>query len=298
MISSPRSSLASPSKQALIAALCAGALLVSGCDKTPSVPSPSTPPAPKAEATPEQPVAALPVSAPAPPAAPVYVPPGAEQLYQMVAPIALYPDKLVAQVLAGSTYPDQVTAADRWLAQNASLKAGPLADQAEQQPWDPSIKSLTAFKPVLYQMASNLPWTTSLGQAYYNDPDDVMNAIQVMRTRASKAGKLKSTSQLRVASGSAPASGYAPDPNAPSYYSGPVIVEPPAQYITIEPSRPDVVYVPSYDPRDIYGEPVAVYPGYAYAPAYAEPRYNNAQIATAGALTFGTGVIVGAALQR
>ena len=74
------------------------------------------------------------------------MPPGAEQLYQMVAPIALYPDKLVAQVLAGSTYPDQITAADGWIAQNAALKAGPLADAVEQQPWDPSIKSLTAFK--------------------------------------------------------------------------------------------------------------------------------------------------------
>ncbi|RZI92427.1 MAG: DUF3300 domain-containing protein, partial [Variovorax sp.] len=291
MNASPRFPSSAAPKQLLITALCAGALLVAGCDKTPSVPSPAAPPAPKAESA-EAPVAATPVSAPAAQAAPVYVPPGAEQLYQMVAPIALYPDKLVAQVLAGSTYPDQVTAADQWLAQNATLKAGPLADAAERQPWDPSIKSLTAFKPVLHQMASNLPWTTSLGQAYYNDPDDVMNAIQVMRSRASKAGKLKSTKQLRVASGSAPVAGYEPDPNAQAYYNGPVIVEPPPQYITIEPAQPDLVYVPSYDPREIYGEPVAVYPGYAYAaPVYAEPRYSNAQIATAGALTFGTAVI-------
>ncbi|WP_182343138.1 DUF3300 domain-containing protein [Comamonas koreensis] len=92
-----------------------------------------------------------------------YTPPSADILYQMVAPIALYPDKLVAQILAGSTYPDQVSAAEAWLAQNPGLKAGALSNAAHTQPWDPSIKSLTLFPNVLGQMASNLPWTTALG---------------------------------------------------------------------------------------------------------------------------------------
>jgi hypothetical protein len=278
-----------------VTAFCASALLVAGCNKSPNVPAASAPAADQQPAL-APPVAAAPTLASA---LPPYMPPGAEQLYQMVAPIALYPDKLVAQVLAGSTYPDEITAADQWLGQNTALKAGPLADAADQHPWDPSIKSLTAFRRVLDQMASNLPWTTALGQAYYNDPADVMNAIQVMRQRASKAGKLKNTQQLRVASGSGPATGYSPGPTTEVRYAGPIVVEPPPQYITIEPAQPDVVYVPHYDPRDIYGEPVAVYPGYAYAaPVYAEPRYSNAQIAKAGVLTFGTGVIVGAALER
>jgi hypothetical protein len=290
----------SPPSKLLAVALCAAALVLAGCDKPASVSAPATPaPAPApvaAPAAPPQPAQPMVTAAPAAPAA--YTPPSADQLYEMVAPIALYPDKLVAQVLAGSTYPDQVAAADQWLAQNPGLKAGPLADAAEQQPWDASVKSLTAFKPVLDQMAKNMPWTTALGQAYYNDPDDVMNAIQVMRERASRAGKLQSTTRLRVATAAAPAN-YTPDPNAPLVYAGPPIIEPPAQFITIEPAQPEVVYVPAYDPQQIYGEPVPVYPGYAYAPpVYAGPNYSNAQIATAGVLSFGVGVVVGAALER
>ena len=235
-------------------------LTLAGCDKLKGTPEPTSPPPPAPSTTPatqaEPAAPAVVAAAPAPAPPPGYAPPTAEQLDQLVAPVALYPDKLVAQVLAGATYPDQVSAADSWLAQNAALKAGPLADAAEQQPWDPSIKSLTAFRPVLDQMANNLPWTTALGQAYYNDPDGTLNAIQAMRQRASRAGKLKSTPKLRVATASGP--------------SG---------YITIAPAQPDLVYVPSYDPQAIYGEPV--YPGYAWAPpayADAEPGYSNAQV--------------------
>jgi hypothetical protein len=184
----------------LTISLCIGALVLAGCDKTPSTPAA----APTAAAT--DPATTIPAPSvpqtPAPAAAPVqaaYTPPAAEQLYQMVAPIALYPDKLVAQILAGATYPEQITAAHEWLAQNRNLKAGPLSDAANQQPWDPSVKSLTAFRPVIDQMAGNIPWTEALGQAYYNDPADVMNAIQVMRQRASKAGRLKNNDKLRVA---------------------------------------------------------------------------------------------------
>lgn len=284
-----------PVPRLLAISLCIGALAIAGCDKA-APPTPTTEPAVSIPppTVPQTPVAA-PAAAPVPAA---YTPPSAEQLYQLVAPIALYPDKLVAQILAGATYPEQITAAHDWLAQNRSLKAGPLADAANQQPWDPSVKSLTAFRPVLDQLAGNITWTESLGKAYYNDPADVMNAIQVMRQRASSAGRLKNNSKLRVASAATPRD-YVPAPDMQPVYAGPAVIEPPQQLITIEPVQPDVVYVPSYDPQVIYGEPLPVYPGYAYAPPVeVAPGYSRGQVAAAGALTFGLGVVVGAALER
>jgi len=272
----------------LTISLCFGALAVAGC-KIDS-PLPAMQPAATAPA-PQESVAAAPVPA-------AYTPPAAEQLYRMVAPIALYPDKLVAQILAAATYPEQITAAHSWLARNPGLKAGPLADAANQQPWDPSVKSLTAFRSVLDQLAGNLPWTESLGRAYYSDPDDVMNAIQVMRQRASSSGHLRNTGKLRVASAATPPN-YAPAPSMQAVYAGPAVIQPPPQLITIEPAQPDVVYVPSYDPQVIYGAPVPVYPGYAYSPpVYVDPGYSRRELAVAGAITFGLGVVVGAALER
>ncbi|NTZ08111.1 DUF3300 domain-containing protein [Burkholderia metallica] len=232
--------------------------------------------------------AALPASTPV-----AYTPPTADQLYQMVAPIALFPDKLVALVLAGATYPDQVAAANTWVTQNPSLKGPALATAADTQPWDPSVKALTAFPAVLSQMASNPAWTTSLGQAYYNDPTDVMNAIQVMRQRAQASGHLRSGGQMRVtqAAQAAPA-GYTPATDAPVVYAGPPIVSPPEQPIEIESVQPDVVYVPSYNPTVVYGEPVSPYPGYVYRP----PAYSTGEIVAAGVITFGVGIAVGAAI--
>ncbi|GKT22284.1 DUF3300 domain-containing protein [Acidovorax sp. SUPP3334] len=266
-------------------------------NSTPLVP-PLAPPAPTASAAP----AAAPVTDATQAAAPVavrYVPPSADALYQMVAPIALYPDKLVAQVLAGATYPEQVTAAETWMGQNPSLKAAALTDAVDQQPWDPSIKSLTAFPNVLEQMASNLPWTVALGKAYYNDPTDVMNAIQVMRSRASKAGTLKSSSHLRVATvTSAPPSPPAPPDLQPvAVYSGPAVVVPPPTYIAIEPADVQAVYVPRYDPQVVYGAPVPLYSSYRWtapAPVYSTGVVAGADPVAVGALAFGAGVLVGA----
>ncbi|CAB3751320.1 hypothetical protein GQ57_24210 [Burkholderia sp. MSh2] len=222
-----------------------------------------------------------------------YTPPTADQLYQMVAPIALFPDKLVALVLAGATYPDQVTAANNWVTQNPSLKGQALATAADTQPWDPSIKALTAFPAVLSQMASNPAWTTSLGQAYYNDPTDVMNAIQVMRQRAQTSGHLRSGGQLRVTQvAQAAPSGYTPAADAPVLYTGPAIVPPPVQAIEIESAQPDLVYVPSYNPTVVYGEPVSAYPGYVYR----APAYSTGEVVAAGVITFGVGIAVGAAI--
>src|SRR5216684_2589380 len=161
------------------------------------------------------------------------------QLQQLVAPIALYPDALVAQILAAATYPDQIVEADRWLQQHPDLKGEELGKEVDKQPWDPSVKALVEFPSVLANMDKNLSWTSSLGDAYVNQQQEVMNAVQVMRDRAGKAGNLKSTSQEKVKN------------------EGKTIV--------IEPADPEVVYVPEYDPWLVYGEPIGVWPGwYSY----------------------------------
>src|SRR6202140_977553 len=159
-----------------------------------------------------------------------------EQLQQLVAPIALYPDALVAQILAASTYPTEIVEADRWMQQHPDLKGQQLGDEADKQPWDPSVKSLVEFPSVLANMDKNLSWTSSLGDAYINQQQDVMNAVQVMRDRAEKAGNLKSTSQEKVT------------------HEG--------QTIVVEPADPQVVYVPEYDPWLVYGAPIGIWPGW------------------------------------
>ncbi len=165
-----------------------------------------------------------------------------DQLDQLVAPIALYPDALVAQVLAASTYPTQVVQADRWLQdQGNAAKPEQIAAGAETQNWDASVKALTAFPTVLAQMDKNLQWTTDLGNAYYNQPQDVMDAVQAMRQKAQVAGNLKSTPQQTVTQ----------QPSGP---------------IEIAPANPTVVYVPVYNPWAVYGAPVVVYPDFYYGP--------------------------------
>lgn len=227
-----------------------------------------------------------------------YTPPSADILYQMVAPIALYPDKLVAQILAGSTYPDQVSAAETWLAQNPSLKASALSNAANAQPWDPSIKSLTLFPNVLGQMASNLPWTTALGKAYYNNPADVMNAIQVMRGRAYKAGSLKDSSHLKVklVTDAAPPKSYTPSDAAPEVLVTAPVIEPPQEFIEIAPTEPATVYVPQYDPGVVYGASLPVYSGYSYVVPPPPPAPvvvgGFAAPAVSGLIGFGVGVAV------
>ena len=171
--------------------------------------------------------------------APPYAQQSPQELQQLVAPIALYPDSLVAQILAASTFPDQVVEADRWVQAHPNLKGDELAREVDQQPWDPSVKALTAFPSVLGNMDKNLSWTSSLGDAYYNQQPDVMDAVQEMRHRAEQAGNLKSTPQQNVANE--------------------------GSTVSIQPANPDVVYVPAYDPWAIYGGPIAPWPGwYAY----------------------------------
>ncbi|MFT0737427.1 DUF3300 domain-containing protein [Ralstonia wenshanensis] len=215
----------------------------------------------------------------------------------MVAPIALFPDKLVAQVLASAAYPDQITAANQWLTQNPALKGDALQREANRQPWDPSVKSLTAFPAVLSQMAGNLQWTTALGEAYVNDPNDVFNAIQVMRQRAQRSGNLKTSNQMSVSTVARPAPApqvYTNHGDGPPVYEGPAIVQAPPKTIVIEPARPDVVYVPTYNPAVVYGDPVPVYPAYSCRP----PVYSTSEVVATGAISFGLGVIVGAAISH
>src|SRR5208282_4871184 len=213
-----------------------------------------------------------------------YATPTADQLYQLVAPIALFPDNLVAMVLAASTYPDQVSAAYQWLQQNSNLKGQQLTEAANQQSWDASVKGLTQFSDVLSQMATNLSWTSALGDAYYNIPQSVMNAVQVMRQRAYQAGNLKSNQQQNVTvQNQAP--GTAPSPT-PSEEPDVTVVQPPPQTIVIQPAQPEVVYVPTYNPTVVYGAPVAAYPG-----------YSTGDMVATGLISFGLGIAVGAAIS-
>ncbi|HEY0702819.1 MAG TPA: DUF3300 domain-containing protein [Candidatus Acidoferrales bacterium] len=167
-------------------------------------------------------------------AAPAYTTQTPAQLQQLVAPIALYPDSLVAQVLAGSTFPAQIVEADRYLQDNPNLKGDALAQAVDQMQWDPSVKALTAFPTVLGNMDKNLSWTSSLGDAYYNQQQDVMDAVQAMRQKAQTAGNLKSTDQQTV--------------------------QDQGSSIVIQPANPQVVYVPAYNPWGVYGYPVSPWP--------------------------------------
>jgi Protein of unknown function (DUF3300) len=160
------------------------------------------------------------------------------QLQQLVAPIALYPDSLLAQILTASTYPLEVAMAARWSEKNPKLKGTALENEMQKQPWDPSVKGLTSVPQVLAMMNDKLDWTQQLGEAFLAQPDDVQRAIQALRDKAEAAGNLKSSKEQRVRRVAAtPSPGY---------------VGPP-EYIMIEPIEPDYIYVPIYDPTIVFG---------------------------------------------
>jgi hypothetical protein len=185
-----------------------------------------------------------------------YAPLTPEELDGLVAPIALYPDTLVAQILGAATFPDQITQAESWLRQNANLTGQALMKVVDQQQWDPAVKALTQFPSVLSNLAGNLGWTSTLGEASATQQQDVMNAIQRMRAKAYAAGNLKSGSQIKV------------------IQEGP-------QTIVIQPANPQVVYVPTYNPSVIYGAPVVT------------PGYSSSYVAATAILSFGAGIAVG-----
>ena len=159
------------------------------------------------------------------------------QLEQLVAPIALYPDRLVALTLTASGYPAQVVDADRWMQAQRNASPEQIVAGADAQSWDASVKALTAFPQVLAQMAGNQPWTGDLGNAYYNQRADTLEAVQVLRSRAQTAGNLQTTAQESV-----------------SYVGG---------NIELAPVNPQIVYVPIYNPWTVYGQQVSPYPGFS-----------------------------------
>jgi hypothetical protein len=183
-------------------------------------------------------------------------PMSADQLDALVAPIALYPDALVAQVLGAAAAPDQVAIADYWVGQNKTLTGAALAQAVDLQTWDPSVKALTQFPSVLDDLAGNLAWASSLGQAFQNQQADVMAAVQVMRAKAQAAGTLQSTPQIKV-------------------------VQQDPQTIVIQPAIPDVVYVPQYNPTVVYGMP------------YVVPLYRPRVILASPIVSFGLGIRIG-----
>jgi Protein of unknown function (DUF3300) len=210
-----------------------------------------------AEPVPQEPQAT------APQAEPTKIP--NDQLDSLIAPIALYPDPMLAQVLVASTYPLELIQLQQWLSKNPGLKDKELADAVKKQPWDPSIQSMAALPEVVKLLADDIQWTTDLGNAFLAQQNDVMEAAQRMRKKAQEKGNLKSTDQQKVET---------------------KVVET-KQVIVIEQANPQVVYVPSYNPTVVYGPPVYPYPPVAYPP----PGYYAAGLA----ISFGVGMAMGAA---
>ena len=187
-----------------------------------------------------------------------------EQLDSLVAPIALYPDPLLAQTLAASTYPLEVIQLQQWLEKNKTLKDKALADAVAKESWDPSVQAMAGLPDVVNRLANDIQWTTDLGNAFLAQQSDVMDAVQRMRKKAQDKGNLKSTEQQKVET---------------------KVVES-KTVIVVEQANPQVVYVPTYDPVIIYGPPVYPYPPIYYPPAWYYP---------AGlAISFGVGIAMGA----
>ncbi len=188
-----------------------------------------------------------------------------EELDQLAAPIALYSDDLLSQVLMASTYPMEVVMADRWAKENSKLTGDALAKALADQTWDPSVKSLVNVPQVLSMMSEKLDWTVKLGDAFLANEKSVMDAVQRLRAKANAQGNLKTSAQQTV------------------------IVEPgPTQVIRIESPSPQVIYVPTYNPTVVYGAwPYPAYPPYYYYP----PGYT----AGVAAVSFGVGVACGMA---
>jgi hypothetical protein len=188
----------------------------------------------------------------------------ADQLDSLVAPIALYPDPLLAQTLAAATYPLEIIQLQQWLEKNKNLKDKALADAVAKQPWDPSVQALAALPDVVKRLANDIQWTADLGNAFLAQQGDVMDAVQRMRKKAQDKGNLKSNEQQKVET---------------------QVIES-KSVIVVEQANPQVVYVPSYDPVVVYGAPIYPYPPIYYPPA----GYYAAGIA----ISFGVGVMMGA----
>src|SRR5262245_30014620 len=187
----------------------------------------------------------------------------AEQLDSLVAPIALYPDPLLAQTLAASTYPLEVIQLQQWMDRNKDLQGKALADAVAKQPWDPSVQSMAATPEAVMRMANNVQWTTDLGNAFLAQQSDVMDAVQRMRGKAQGTGNLKTSAEQVVETKT---------------------VEGGKQVIEVQQANPETVYVPSYDSTVVYGAAPAAYPYYPYTyPGY----YAGMALAWGGAIAWG-----------
>ncbi|WP_161965742.1 DUF3300 domain-containing protein [Steroidobacter cummioxidans] len=194
-----------------------------------------------------------------------------EELEQIVAPIALYPDALLAQVLMASTYPLEIVLAARWAKDHPDVKGDAVAKAVENETWDASVKSMVAFPDVLTMMSDKLDWTQKLGDAVLAQRKDVMDAVQRLRAKAKDSGNLTSTKEQTIKTEAAPAGAATP------------------QIIVIESPSPEVVYVPTYNPTVVYGAwPYPAYPPYSYYP----PGY----VAGTALFSFSMGMVVGGAL--
>src|SRR5215467_14412030 len=190
-----------------------------------------------------------------------------DQLDSLVAPIALYPDPLLAQVLAASTYPVEIIQLQQWLAKNPGLKDRALEDAVSKQPWDPSVKGLAGLPDVIKRLADDIQWTTDLGNAFLAQQKDVMDAVQRMRAKAEAKGNLTSNEQQTVQTKTVENQ----------------------QVIVIEQANPQVVAVPSYTPTVVYGPPP-----YPYPPVYYPPPPSTGAVIASAAISFGVGVAMGA----
>ncbi len=197
-------------------------------------------------------------------------PPSPEQLESLAAPIALYPDALLAQILMASTYPLEIVEAARWLKANPDLDSKALEAAMEKQSWDPSVKSLTAFPQPLEMMNDKLTWTTQLGDAFLADQKGIMNAVQALRQKAKAEGNLETNKEQKVTVEQTPTGSQ-------------------SQTIIIAPANPQVVYVPTYNPTIVYG--TWAYP--MYPPFY---WYPPTYVASYSAISFGVGLAVGSAM--
>ncbi|RXB35721.1 DUF3300 domain-containing protein [Escherichia coli] len=217
----------------------------------------------------------LPATVSAPPVTPAVVKSAfsTAQIDQWVAPVALYPDSLLSQVLMASTYPANVAQAVQWSHDNP-LKQGDAAIQAvSDQPWDASVKSLVAFPQLMALMGENPQWVQNLGDAFLAQPQDVMDSVQRLRQLAQQTGSLKSSTEQKIIATTKKVVPVNQPANAPATQSNtvstssPVVAEPAPTVITIEPANPDVVYIPNYNPNVVYGS----WANTAYPPVYLPP---------------------------
>src|SRR5580704_5379304 len=187
------------------------------------------------------------------------------QLDSLVAPVALYPDPILSQLLVASTYPLEIVEAARWLSQNSNLQGKALVDAASKKTWDASVQALVILPDVLKRLNQDITWTSDLGNAFLAQQQDVMGAVQRMRQRAQSNGALQSTKEQQVTTTS----------------------EGGNTYIVVEPANPEVVYVPEYNPEAVWGATA-----YPYPPIYYPP--STGAVVAAGAISFGVGLAIGA----